>query len=303
MTEEVHPLVSELVIVSPHVDDAWFCLSGLIDASRLADIGVQVVDVFSIQSWTMDGNRDRAAVTQLRHAEEEQNARRDNVTLIYLDLEEAQLRGYSDTYPKAVDWTIDSQTAHWIESHLRMGLLQQPPMAILFPMGIGLHVDHTLLRHIGERLLRSGHKEPLIAFYEDLPYAIPEKELSPFTRRLDLVPVLLRCDLDHKRTALAEYRTQIDSATIDLICAYASSLGRLDSPAERLWVPRRREAAFRHIFSAISAYASIDSARSDDSPRPQSSLSKVWHGTLSALAIRLRRNKRNTTGMSAPGQT
>lgn len=228
------------LIVSPHLDDAWFSLGGSLNEWRKRNEVVLVVDVFSIQSWTMYEDLPLSHAVSVRKREERLNARRDGVRLKFLDLREGLLRGYPLQFPQAVNWTIDLETLDHIVTGLGKVIRAYEPNAIYFPLGIGGHVDHLLVREVSTILGSSFRLDDInIQFYEDLPYASYCGLPTAFIKEHDLSPVLQQIDIEHKLDSIRNYRSQIYDDLVASIRDYASGMSSDDLRYERLWRPAR----------------------------------------------------------------
>lgn len=225
------------LIVSPHLDDAWFDLGGSITKWRAAGDAVSVIDVFSVQSWMRFETLPPGVVTLIRKREEEKNAQQDGVKLEYLDLPEGAIRGYKLIFPQTIDWAKDQLTMRRILTLLPKKSQFQNATCVYFPLGIGGNVDHLLLREaaiaLRERILSWRGR---IAFYEDLPYATEHQLPTEFIVEMELTPTLQEIDLEKKCASIRTYESQIDESVVRDIKDYACSLGDGRRAYERVWI-------------------------------------------------------------------
>jgi LmbE family N-acetylglucosaminyl deacetylase len=230
------PLRQKLII-SPHLDDAWFDLGGSINEWRKTGNEVKVVDVFSVQGWMKQSVLPVAQVTQIRKCEETANARRDGVTLKFLDLKEARLREYELIFPPEIDWSIDRSTLDSMVAGLQdVAECLQAGDAVYFPLGIGGHVDHLLVREAFTILRASVLSRSVeVEFYEDLPYATYHKLPLNFISQHGLSPVLQQVEIEHKIIAVRAYKSQVDDGIVAAIRNYACALGGDGKAYERRW--------------------------------------------------------------------
>lgn len=230
-------IMGNRLIVSPHLDDAWFDLGGSITKWRAAGEAVSVIDVFSVQSWIRFDTLPPGLVTVIRKKEEEKNAKRDGVVLEYLDLPEGAIRGYKLVFPQTIDWAKDQLTMRRILTLLPKKSQFQNAASIYFPLGIGGNVDHLLLREaaisLRETILSWGGR---IAFYEDLPYATEHQLPTKFIVEMKLIPTLQEIDLEKKCASIRTYESQIDESVVRNIKHHACSLGDGQSAYERVWI-------------------------------------------------------------------
>ena len=230
------------LIISPHLDDAWFDLGGSINEWRKAGDEVTVIDVFSVQAFTRGSVLPTAEATRIRKLEEQENARRDQVELKFLDLREALLRGYKAIFPPAIDWTIDRAPFDSMVAELRTGSESLGAGdAVYFPLGAGGHVDHLLVREaftiLGSDFANRGVE---IEFYEDLPYACSQGLPLAFISQHRLEPVFERIEIEHKLKAVRAYKTQVDEQRVGQINDYAYALRGDGQAYERRWALRSK---------------------------------------------------------------
>lgn len=226
----------EHLIISPHIDDAWFDLGGTINKWRQAGQQVLVIDVFSVQCWTKNGISTATDITSIRKNEEALNAYRDQVQVEFLDLPESLIRGYNLNFPQVIDWSVDCNTLDLMISLLRKKTHLSTPNHIYFPLGIGGHVDHLITRELYvhlDKILNNGVK---VGFYEDLPYASEHTLPFEFISQVKLTPVLKEIDINHKLMGLRSYNSQVDERAIQKITNYAYTLENNGQPYERIWV-------------------------------------------------------------------
>lgn len=118
------------------------------------------------------------------------------------------------------------------------------PTHLYFPLGVGHHVDHQLVRDWGI-LLRERLPAVQVIFYQDYPYAgqagAVEKALEFFGGVLESFDVVLtEEDIQAKLTSLRAYKSQLHSFWPDLDTMDAAVRGHLESvgggvPVERFW--------------------------------------------------------------------
>ncbi len=117
---------------------------------------------------------------------------------------------------------------------------------VILPLTAGHHVDHQIVRAVGEQWCRSQvtDRRLHIAYYEDYPYAEQPDEVTVALDQDTLESELVQLDKDAlaaKVAAIACYRSQISSFFADKaematrVRAYAEVVGG-GQPAERLWV-------------------------------------------------------------------
>jgi LmbE family N-acetylglucosaminyl deacetylase len=199
------------IIISPHIDDAFFSLGGLL----LKDRGKRqkVVDIFSISGFHKLKLNDVKKVTQIRRREEMINAKRLGVDVDFLpfrDREEAKSGGEAKLAER-----IRRSLARYVREGDR----------IFFPLAIGDHADHNLVSRIALGMLKSAGGR--IYFYEDLPYAMKTtllwRFIRPFVNFRNSAPTFPLIDTRaHAADLECEY-TPIDlNGKLDLCRAYES---------------------------------------------------------------------------------
>ncbi len=243
------------ILLSPHLDDAAFCLGAALLDGRFGE--VEVLNVFSVSDYAatpVAGNKSR--VTALRRREDERFfARIPEVRLTFLDRLDAPLR-------LNIRWqsVCDARSLRGSESEIRSlvetvnaRLPRSPVALVLAPLGLGGHIDHLVVRQAALRLLRSG---AAVGFYEDLPYAgtiaLPAIASAAAnlarTARRKLVPHLLlaRGRPAAKASALRVYRSQLGRSTLQRVVAHGSRINRRGF-AERLWLSARAAALLSSV--------------------------------------------------------
>lgn len=215
------------VIVSPHLDDAYFSLGGMLYNDRHER--QKVVDVFTVSEHEADDfTRGRHETTRARKAEEMINGRIIGADTVFLDELDAPLRGYQRVKvapnakrDRAMIARVEKRLANEIKGCKR----------VFFPLGIGGHVDHRIVHHMGMRLLGNNKN---FYFYEDLPYAVryarPRFDSSEYRARKELMPIQIFDKLSLANT----YETQMIPRIPLGIFAHSLRVGR-GKFCERVW--------------------------------------------------------------------
>ncbi|MBW3011724.1 PIG-L family deacetylase [Candidatus Woesearchaeota archaeon] len=218
------------IIFSPHPDDAFLSLGGAIHEWVKSGEKVKVVDFFTVSNYTNRGILDTEEVTKTRKLEEEKAAQFENVEVEFLDFKDSFLRGYDDfPYPKDIRWDIDTETLQKIKEEI---IKRAEENECYFPLAIGSHVGHLLVRTAAHDLIKEG-KIKHYFFYEDLFYAAEYPFESGFAKEMGLVPHLIKIDISEKEKVLHVYKSQRDSQW-ELIKPYSYSLGD-EGFYERVW--------------------------------------------------------------------
>jgi LmbE family N-acetylglucosaminyl deacetylase len=197
----------------------------------------------------------------IRRLEDERYAYFAEASVVHLDLPDAVYRGYEGDaqllgMPRADDPApVDV---------LRREIGRLEPQKVYFPLGVGNHVDHQLLREVGIALLEEGRRwvmpgpeyTGIVTFYEDFPYAwwndfgrledLPEGALDGLPADVSLWPGYadISDQMERKVTGITLYRSQLGNLfggrrqMADNVRAYGvkvGALGGLPGMAERYW--------------------------------------------------------------------
>ncbi|HXR84800.1 MAG TPA: PIG-L family deacetylase [Hanamia sp.] len=221
-------------ILSPHIDDAAYCLALTISQCVNSRISVTIINCFTVTKWTIfyvpgDVNE----ITSLRKKEDAEfyKCYDTPIHIINLDLQDAPLRnGYIFQFKplEPDEWQVVNEIKNYLSKNLD---------GILFcPLAIGNHVDHAICR---EAVIQLYHQIPVI-FFEDLPYAsrITESEvlaeIKSLEERLQVelineIQSLRNCTIN-KEQNIRLYRTQITDEICSEIITHMKNLS-----GERLW--------------------------------------------------------------------
>ena len=238
----------ELLIVSPHCDDACFSLGASILKHRGRKI--MVWDIFTIQSYTLLHNTDEEAKERIL-IEEDMFREKSGVSVLLEELPDAYLRGYkrlSNILLSNCDIIESNEKELEIVDHMekRMNELYQQlkPKCIAIPLGVGAHIDHLIVREgilNWYRTLREIEK-PQIFFYEELPYSMNSEWLKNAMedlqqRNLYLEPYYSAIDeyIDEKILMANFYKSQIKEKESEQFGNYAKSMNP-EHVYERIWM-------------------------------------------------------------------
>lgn len=196
-----------------------------------------------------------------RRLEDERFAYFAEASVVHLDLPDAVYRGYVGDEellgaPRADDAApIDV---------LRREINRLEPQKVYFPLGVGNHVDHQLLREVGIALLEEGRRwvmpgpeyTGIVTFYEDFPYAwwndfgrledLPAGALDSLPADVSLWPSFadISDQVERKISGITLYRSQLPNLfgnrkkMAESVRAYGvkvGALGGLPGMAERYW--------------------------------------------------------------------
>lgn len=219
-------------IISPHIDDAFLSLGGMIvEWSKLRE-PIDISYVFSVSNWTSPNAvsmlaypTDKQKVTAIRKSEEMDVNNLVPCTYRFLDFPDAAVRAREGT---VTDEDLLPQIRKKLETII------DPEAQCFFPLGLG-HPDHLMIRDIGMNLLLDHYN---IWFYEDMPY-MAYQELLPdvmynMIAGLGLTPVITPINFHRKLDVLKCYRSQLSAAWLQAITNF--SYGVSDNNFyERCW--------------------------------------------------------------------
>jgi LmbE family N-acetylglucosaminyl deacetylase len=200
-------------------------------------------------------------VMAARRLEDERYAAFAEASVVFLDLPDAVFRGYEGDEQLLGDVRPDDPAPVEI---LRTEIARLEPQKVYFPLGVGGHVDHRLMRRVGVSLLAGDATWIMpgprwagaVTFYEDLPYAywsdftrleeLPADALAGIPSDVALTPEYAATSevIERKIRGIALYESQMDrlftgvDAMGDAIRAQADRIGRLGGipgGAERYW--------------------------------------------------------------------
>ena len=243
-------LILNLLVLSPHRDDAAFSLTLSVHHWLATGHKVTILNVFTRSLYapysdaeTVHINDRLAYVSALRRREDDEFLKQiPGATMVDLNIKDAPIRLHCDS---SIVCDMDVDPEDTAIPKIRKAILQQADAqhafsALVLPLGLGHHVDHRVARDASLPLTTALP----CAFYEELPYATREGvrvDLSRFREDTNtrfhepLFPVL--CHGTHtrptelKRRIAMLYASQIDGALADTI----SNFSHRYHGAERLW--------------------------------------------------------------------
>lgn len=245
------------VIFSPHNDDAFLSLAGLMLKWRKKE-SVRVIDLFTRTAYTIftgrqikDPNNPKEGkliemITYLRKLEETAAAKTIGVELSFSDYNDAPLRGHYDysliskvlwrIYNRPRKPIINEKVEEELAKNIRGIISDHSEDDCYFPLGIGGHVDHMMVARAAANHYHENGSQP-VTFYEDQPYTAYETEedadvIAKTVERLGLglKPKTMSIDWQAKSKLLTLYGSQIKPRHIDHLGAYCANLG-----GERIW--------------------------------------------------------------------
>lgn len=243
-----------ILILSPHRDDAAFSLALAIKGWLAAGHRVTVLGVFTrslsapySDADTVHPNDLLSYVSAMRRREDAEFLKLlPGLHMVDMNLKDAplRLRCTADEL-----FTLAPSPEDTAVAKIQKGLLKLQAEnaidALLVPLGLGHHVDHLVVRNAS----LASAAEHACAFYEDLPDAFqPDLDLPgqaeaeiealrgmyPATESLSPITLCRSEDKESvekiKRRIVSVYASQVDDATIDLISRFSANQG-----GERVW--------------------------------------------------------------------
>ena len=241
-----------ILILSPHRDDAAFSLALAIREWLAAGHRVTVLGVFTrslsapfSDADTIHPNDLLSYVSAMRRREDAEFLKlMPGLEMLDLNLKDAPLRlRCTAEEVHSLPPSLEDTAIAKIHKALAKLLAEQPVDAILLPLALGHHVDHLVVRNAALEFAATRAS----AFYEDLPDAFESgleiestvltelRGSNPFLE--PLTPVVVRrsgtpeAAAKTKRRIVSVYASQIDEATIDAISAFTANY----SGSERVW--------------------------------------------------------------------
>lgn len=258
----------DLLVVSPHFDDAALSCGGAIERATRRGEQVTVVTVCaappagSLSDYAASLHRrwgapagseqqDALAMVRRRQAEDVAALAILGATGRYLDVPDCIYRrdpigGWLYESDPAIFGPVaadDAATADDIARQLQALPGLAPDTRMLVPLGVGHHVDHQLARRAAERVAARLGCQPV--YYEDYPYAGDASALqATLAAEKGLTPLVIALDegaLTAKIEAIQAYASQIGSfwpdaaAMAEAVRVVAWRRGDGAVPAERWW--------------------------------------------------------------------
>lgn len=225
----------KIYILSPHIDDAAFCLTLYISKFVSRNLPVTLINCFTLSTFTtIDcGIKSVEGVSHLREKEDEAfNALfHSAINIINLKLLDAPLRNrYIHQFNPFNEGELGliEEIKTFLET-LTDGL-------IFCPLALGNHIDHQLCIEAVAQL----YPKKQVLFYEDLPYTsrVSEAEIDTHLKNLEKklnvklvshVDGLQNAEID-KDQAIRLYKSQVNDEICSEIITYMHRLS-----GERLW--------------------------------------------------------------------
>ncbi|MFE0530364.1 PIG-L deacetylase family protein [Micromonospora sp. SD19] len=208
-----------VLVISPHPDDAVWSCGGALSAWAASDTPVTVATVFDADG-TPATEASVDTPMSVRRDEDATALAICGVTRVSLGFTEAAMRTAAGTgdplyrsmlalrrAPHPADELLTQAVADALAAHIKT------VEVVIAPLGVGTHVDHAIVRHAAERLI-APH---LLRYYGEFPYGPPPPD--------GLVPRDYPVDFGIWLRAALAYRTQVEAMFASAI-SFARALSR-----------------------------------------------------------------------------
>jgi len=231
--------VSDLIVLSPHLDDAVLSCGALMNHAR-KETPITVVTFFtqgcappytySTRSYLRQtGDRHASNLFHARRAEDQAVLQDLGINYVHVGLTEILFRRRAEPLLRRLPWAsrLIPELSYLYPTYrfhvIRGGIspddvgtirsiidvvdhLSRTSSALFFaPLGIGGHKDHVIVRTAAEL---SGKR---VTYYSDFPYNMRYRIDQSFVQRNSLVQAAWSHDLDAKLPLIRSYRTQLDA--------------------------------------------------------------------------------------------
>jgi hypothetical protein len=230
----------QLLVLSPHRDDAAFSLFISLTTWCALPISVKVSNFFTVSGYAPClPSRDPGTVSAIRKREDRQALSRISrrIKVVDHDLVDAPLRLRIPVSAVCYQNSPPLPNAQKdLTRYIRLGKVG----LCVAPLALGNHIDHLAVLATAVSTLPSN----TLAFYEDLPYATWTEEQTMRQRvaeiedaaHIRLSPFILRMPhaAARKRNLICNYRSQITTDEAKNIAGWTNNYGG----GERIWIPR-----------------------------------------------------------------
>ncbi len=222
----------EFLIFSPHCDDVAFSLGGSIINNFLKNI--IVCTIYTKTNYYLNKSEKIKNVTKTRLNEEIKVFRNLGISYTFLNFNDSEGREYfsENEYISPSNNPKKDSSFIRVKNKIYQIVNKKKDKILLFPLGIGYHVDHRILFEIGKELSKKGH---FVLFYEDVGYKMTEKNDLIQTYVRENFPQLASRtfffnNVEDKIKLCEEYKTQISKEIINNINKIARK-----REGERVW--------------------------------------------------------------------
>lgn len=233
--------LENIVVYSPHYDDAFLSLGGFLSEYSNTK-SVSIIIIFGITNYIFGKevlNSEISLASNIRMKEELENCKLIGAKLVILENNEALLRGYKKgdiffTKEINLDEKKINEDLIKIEKQVNEIIEKSPHNSLhLFPLAIGNHIDHILVNKIGNNLFNKNKTS--IAFYEEQPY-VARIGIENITN-LGLKPIILHTNIHKKIKSILTYKSQNTINWLGEILKYMLFVEKyIGQFVERIWI-------------------------------------------------------------------
>lgn len=223
----------KITILSPHIDDAAYCLALTISKCVKCKMEITIINCFTVTDWAIRFvTKDKNEISLMRKKEDElfYKSYEFPIKIVNLELLDAPLRNgfiFKEDAFAEKEWDVVRE--------IKMHLKNYQGEILFCPLAIGDHIDHAICREAVTQLYRKIK----VIFFEDLPYAnrISEEQIFAHVNELQknlkvkLLNQITDCDLSfNKEELLRIYDTQINEEICAEIISHMNAIC-----GERFW--------------------------------------------------------------------
>lgn len=232
----------KLLILSPHIDDAFLSLGGFISKYSHKHL-IEVVNIFSYDPWVLKkfDTKSKQKNILIRKKEEIINSKASETTIHFWEYPAGwKERGYSQ-WQLPIDKSKDADLLKKLKRRLKA--MSKKFDLVFAPLSIGGHVDHLIVRNVVAML-----SDLNVVFYEDLPYALEESFFgfsNQFISKNNLIPfrvILSRELIDTKNLLVSTYKSQLSPSEMKAVVKYSREK---ETPCETLWTTLKSTKALK----------------------------------------------------------
>lgn len=218
-----------LLFISPHLDDAVLSCGGLINIkSSLEQVYIKVVSIFAglplpeeLSRTAKEFHQDCGLVDNAVEIRKNEDLKAANILgfkSVHFNLLECLYRQnkegkhlYNSTneiFTNIIRESTEflSTIEYMIETHIDLNVFTE----IYIPIALGNHIDHYIVRHVLEKIIKKRKIESKIVYYEDMPYAFNLD--NPLTMDVNFFHYLCKLrtiDFNKKIEAIYAYESQV----------------------------------------------------------------------------------------------
>ncbi|WP_117161172.1 PIG-L deacetylase family protein [Paraliobacillus sp. X-1268] len=204
-----------VLIMSPHIDDAFLSLGGTIHLLSSKGVDIKVVNVFSKTNFSIKPSM--TDIQRIRRNEEMLNANlvrnissNNNIDVEFLGIPDAVMRGHKVNdvldYPRGNTHMEEYSLKTELVSIIKNLIKTNKKSTIFIPLGIGNHIDHVILRDAFFESMPTGYNKQVILGYEEQPYSFIRSTTVEIPKEKE---VLFTIDPKVKAAIVRNYSSQI----------------------------------------------------------------------------------------------